>query len=91
VFQGSLAKDRRYQGWSACASSERYCAMRMGRSMVGRVVPNRVWRMPRRPSGPVTTVVPALFEPSSFASRLPWCSVEGPPELNAHPCSFWLT
>src|SRR5699024_3811480 len=58
VFHGSVAKDRRYQWWSASDMSARYCAMRTGRLTAGRVVPSRVCRMPRRPSGPVTTVVP---------------------------------
>src|SRR5699024_9288083 len=38
-----------------------YWAMRSGRLTVGRVVPSRVCRTPRRPNGPVTTVVPVEY------------------------------
>src|SRR5699024_12530490 len=58
VFHESVVKDRRAQGWWGSDMTARYCAMRTGRLPGGRVAPSRVCRMPRRPSGPVTTVVP---------------------------------
>src|SRR5699024_10109971 len=67
-----VAKDRRYQWWSASAMSARYCAMRTGRSVAGRVVPSRVCSIPRRPSGPVTTVVPVGLVVTWGRRVLPW-------------------